>query len=189
MSEGIRVRIGSDIRFLPETAEQPAAAYASVAKDNWERNADGEISRLEPTWYDAKWSGKQAEVLYAQHQKGDALVLLGNATEQMKTGTDGQERPVRRFFVNAFGNDAAHSNYVLQREQTQQAVSTPTAAPQMNHVDSPQAGRKQVAVPETHASHDLDARVDRWVEHAASYTPSVSNHPATGQAHTAAPQM
>lgn len=110
MAEGIRVRIGSDIRFLPPSAKQPAAAYASVVKDNGPRNADGILVKGEPTWYEAKWTGVHADALVAKHVEGDALVLIGNATEQIGPSTDGVQRLVHRFFVNAFGSDAARSD-------------------------------------------------------------------------------
>lgn len=46
MAEGIMVRIGSDIRFLPPSAQQPAAAYASV-EGNKPKDRGSALSRCQ----------------------------------------------------------------------------------------------------------------------------------------------
>lgn len=119
MAIGIKVNLGSDIRYLPSNETQPAKAYVRLAQAQFETSGGEEhrtFKELPARWYDGVFTGAAADQLQANHQKGDALVVVGNVAEHAWKNAEGQEKIGERFYVSAFGPDATrYEGYTLQR--------------------------------------------------------------------------
>lgn len=61
--QGFRVRVASEVRFLEKTESQPATAFVRLVKESWTKAEDGTFSKGEPTWFDGKFTGKQAKLV------------------------------------------------------------------------------------------------------------------------------
>lgn len=119
MATGIRVNIGSDITFLPAQDGKQAKAYARLAQAQYEvvgEGTDRTFRELDSRWFDGEFTGDAALQLQAMHQKGDALIVLGNIKEESREW-EGREITSERFYANAFGPDASrYDGYTLQRK-------------------------------------------------------------------------
>lgn len=119
MATGIRVNIGSDITFLPAQDGKQAKAYARLAQAQYEvigEGADRTFRELDSRWFDGEFTGDAALQLQAMHQKGDALIVLGNIKEESREW-EGREITSERFYANTFGPDAAqYDSYELHRK-------------------------------------------------------------------------
>lgn len=117
MAERIRVRLGSKPpRYLDATDDKRQTLYVDVAENRRVKGDNGEWTDAEPRWYQAKFDGRDADLIRDPFQQGDALVLFG--TKEHRTREfEGKQYKETRFYVESFGVDPRLTTFTIDRSR------------------------------------------------------------------------
>ncbi len=135
MAEMVRVIVGSKPpKFFPADENRKQALFVDVAENR--QRFDREQQRyvdLEPRWYEAKFEGRDAELMRDQFQQGDALILVGDTEKRVRETADGNVYKSTRFYVQSFGIDPRLTTSTIDRSRrqhrTQEAAQTVEQGP------------------------------------------------------------
>lgn len=127
---------------LTFTGSGDARMYARVGQDHFQREENGEFTKLDPTFADLVMFGKSAERAHAQFHKGDAFVGEGE-TRSYTQMQDGQEVEREQFIASRIGHDNNTTRYTVDR---------PTRTAEKDVVSAALAERAEHLAPESPAA-------------------------------------
>lgn len=121
MVEMVRVNVGSKpAKFFPADGDRKQALFVDVAENR--QRFDREQQRyvdLEPRWLEAKFEGRDADLMRDQFQQGDALILVGDVEKRVREAADGNVYKSTRFYVRSFGIDPRLTTFTIDRSRRQ----------------------------------------------------------------------
>ncbi len=148
--------------FLPASGDKPATAYTRLA-ENKRRFENGAWVDGETQWFDATFTGRNAEALIRDYAKGDRLLVAGDLVKHERETADGKTHRSNKLYVKHFGPDAQVSQIAIDRTRNHRSYAQ-NAGPTAEH----QHGRSAEAV------------ADQEQEHLAPAEPSAAAAPAAG---------
>lgn len=99
---------------LTFTSNGDARLYARVGQDHFQREGNGEFTKLDPTFADLVMFGKSAERAHGQFHKGDSFIGEGETRNYVQL-QDGQEFEREQFIASRIGHDNNTTQYSVDR--------------------------------------------------------------------------
>lgn len=111
------------------TSEGKERCHLRVGVEQWRREANGDFTKLEPTFHDMVSFESTARETYARFRKGDSFVASGYIHEYEVESRGGASVIKEEFVAKKIGHNANKTDYVVQRRR--HAADRPlTAVPQ-----------------------------------------------------------
>ncbi|WP_053353947.1 single-stranded DNA-binding protein [Leucobacter musarum] len=117
MAETIRANIGSKApKYLPASGDKKQALYVDVAENRsrFDREQQQWVD-LPTRWYEAKFQGRDADIVRDQLEQGDALILIGTKEHHVFEKADGTKHKSTKFYVDSFGIDPHRNTFTIDR--------------------------------------------------------------------------
>lgn len=111
-----------------------ARFYTRVGVDHYRKEADGNYTKLDPSFHSMAMFGRKAEKAYNQFQVGDQIIASGYVNEyDVERNGDVEHR--EEFIARQVGHDAHRTRYAVTRGPS---PMPPTPAAQA-HAQTPQS--------------------------------------------------
>ena len=93
-----------------------ARFHARAGIEQWRREPNGELTKLDPVFCHLVLFGRRAERAYDRFREGDQFVASGyiNAYERQR---DGHTVPCEEFVARRIGHDSHRTRYTVERTQ------------------------------------------------------------------------
>lgn len=158
MSERIRVRLGGkEPRYLPANGDKKQTLYVDVAESTrFFDEALGSWVDGDPRWYEAKFTGHDADLIRDQFQKGDALLLFGEK-ERRSREYQGKIYNSTAFYVESFGIDPRLTTFTIDRSRRMSAEPVQASEQALEQEASQAASTDAEAEPEQRSDHTIAA--------------------------------
>ncbi len=86
-----------------------------VGVEQWRREANGDFTKLDPTFHDMVAFESTARETYARFRKGDSFVASGYIHEFEVERREGPSVIKEEFVARKIGHNASRTDYVVQR--------------------------------------------------------------------------
>ncbi len=115
-----------ELHFTKDGAER---CRLRVGVEQWRREADGDFTKLDPTFHDMVAFESTARETYARFRKGDSFVASGYVHEY-EVARPGEPSVVKEEFVaRKIGHNANKTAYDVQRRRLAPAAAPPAEQP------------------------------------------------------------
>ncbi len=107
------------IATVPEltfTGNGQARFHTRAGTEQWPREPDGDVTKLDPIFCDLVLFGRQPERAYDRFRKGDQFVAAGYVNPYERPG-DGQAVPCEEFVARRIGHDSHGTRYTVERKK------------------------------------------------------------------------
>ena len=92
-----------------------ARFHARAGIEQWRREPNGDLTKLDPVFCDLVLFGRRAERAYDRFRKGDQFVASGYINEYERQ-RDGHTVPCEEFVARRMGHDSFRTRYTVDRE-------------------------------------------------------------------------
>lgn len=118
-----------ELHFTKQGAE---CCRLRVGVEQWRREADGDFTKLDPTFHDMVTFESTARETYARFRKGDSFIASGYIHEYEVENRDDASLVKEEFVAKKIGHNANKTDYTVQRrrppaERSLSAVPQPPA--------------------------------------------------------------
>jgi single-stranded DNA-binding protein len=110
------------------TSEGKECCRLRVGVEQWRKEADGEFTKLDPTFHDMVAFESTAREAYARFRKGDSFVASGYVHEHEVEGRDGSVVK-EEFVARKIGHNVNRTAYEVQRRRLAPAPAPPAQEP------------------------------------------------------------
>lgn len=101
-----------ELHFTKQGAE---CCRLRIGVEQWRREANGDVTKLDPTFHDMIAFESTARETYARFRKGDSFVASGYIHEFEVERRDGPSVIKEEFVARKIGHNANKTDYVVQR--------------------------------------------------------------------------
>lgn len=91
-----------------------ARFYVRVGVDHYRKEADGNFTKLDPSFHSMAMFGRKAEKAYNQFQVGDQIIASGYVNEY-QVDRNGTVEQREEFIARQIGHDAHRTRYTVTR--------------------------------------------------------------------------
>ncbi len=106
-----------------------ARFHARAAIEQWRRELNGDLTKLDPVSCDLVVFGRRAERAYDRFRKGDQFVASGYINEYERQ-RDGHTVACEEFVARRMGHDSFRTRYIVDREHPNPSATTAATMPQ-----------------------------------------------------------